>query len=249
MAGDCIAGSCPVVGEYLSYQPSLGGNAFMIAAWGTLIPVILFLGYRFGTVFFASTLMTACVLEVLGFVGRLLLHQNGASQAGFANFLLGTILGPTVLCAAIFLVLPHVLMIYGEKACSVSPRYLGMFLSSLAVLAFVLELVGVFFAIFGFAGVQVRTGEETRSCCHRIDRLFRQNTAVLLAGLAVQLLSLLLFIGTHLWFTLSISGRNNLDRQHATVYQSFRFKRYLMSGWSRTSSREAHTDSSCQSCM
>ena len=155
MAGDCTVDTCPAGNAFFSYQPSLAGNGFMVAAWATLVPVTFVLGYQFKMPVFASILATGFLLEVVGSVGRLLLQQSEASQTAFALFLLGTILGPISICAAVFLVLPHVILVYGEKACSIPPRYLGMFFSSLAVLAFVLGLVGVVFATFGIDDAQV----------------------------------------------------------------------------------------------
>src|SRR6187549_742861 len=155
MASDCSVDACPAREAFLSYQPSLAGNGLMVAAWATLIPVTFVLGYQFKMPVFASTLATGFLLEVVGSVGRLLLQQNGANQTAFVLFLLGTVLGPILICTAIFLVLPHVILVYGEKACSIPPRYLGIFFSSLAVLAFVLGLVGVIFATFGIGGAQV----------------------------------------------------------------------------------------------
>jgi hypothetical protein len=155
MAGDCSPETCPVAGGFLLYQPSFPGNAFLLAAFAALVPVTFFLGYRFRTPVFSSTLATGILLEVLAFVGRVLLHSKVADKTYFALSLLGTVLGPTFIAAAVFLVLPHIIMVYGERTCSVRPRYMGLFFSSLAMLAFVIELVGVVFAAFGFSGAEV----------------------------------------------------------------------------------------------
>ena len=60
-----------------------------------------------------------------------------------------------------------------------------------------------------------------------------QSTTVLAIGLAIQTLSLFLFIGTHFWFTLMLSsGLRQLDPEHAAVYESRRFKHFLMGKFS-----------------
>jgi hypothetical protein len=155
MAGDCGSGACPVEGGFLLYQPSVAGNAFMVAAFGTLVPVALFLGYRYRTPVLASVLTTGLLLEVLGFVGRLLLRNDVANRTNFALFFLGTILGPTFVSASMFIILPHVLRLYGERASPVDSRHVGFLFSGLSLLTFVVELVGVLFASLGFGGVEV----------------------------------------------------------------------------------------------
>jgi len=52
---------------------------------------------------------------------------------------------------------------------------------------------------------------------------------VLIAGLVVQMFSLLLFIGIYVWFALRLKGLEaNLDAQYGEVYRSARFKRFLV---------------------
>lgn len=51
---------------------------------------------------------------------------------------------------------------------------------------------------------------------------------MLVAGLAVQILALALFVVIHAWLALSLRGLQP-DPQHADVYQAPRFKRFLLS--------------------
>lgn len=153
MTGDCT--DCPFPGSYLPYSPSLPGNAFLLAAFAALIPTSLFLGYRFPSLGFTLNFVTALCLEVLGFVGRLLLRNEGGSRAFFALYLLGSVLGTTAFASALFVVLPHMLGVYegrGVRGARVAVGFMG-----LLVVIIVLEIAGVAFAVFGLGGVAVST--------------------------------------------------------------------------------------------
>jgi len=153
MTGDCTeANVCPVEGGFLSYQPSIPGNSVILAAYAAIIPIALVLGYRFRTLGFAVNLATGLCLEVLGFAGRLLLNGRRASQSFFSLYLLGTILGPSLIASAIFVVLPHVLLIYGAGVSPLRSGHAGLLFMALVVLSVVLEIVGVAFAVFGLDG-------------------------------------------------------------------------------------------------
>ncbi|KAL0942180.1 rta1 domain-containing protein [Colletotrichum truncatum] len=202
MTGDCTAHTCPFDGGFLSYSPSAVGSAIFLAAFALLAPLTFYQGYRFKTPLFASTLTTGILLEVLGFAGRLTLRNNVASQTSFSLWLLGTILGPTLIAAALCQVLPHVVSLYGLGIGFTQPRVAGLLLVFALLLAIALEIAGVVAAVFGLSGVQT--------------------TTILLAGLVVQTAALLLFVGLYLWFT-----QKAPDPKHIAVYQAPRFRHFV----------------------
>ena len=154
MAGDCTP-NCPTGTAFLTYLPSVPGNAFVLAAFALLVPLTFFLGIRFRTPVFSAVLATGLLLELMGFAGRLMLHADVASQTAFGLFLLGTVLGPTLVSTALFDLLPHVFRLYGKEASALRPVYVAFFFGALALLAFVLQLVGVIFVSFGASGAEV----------------------------------------------------------------------------------------------
>ncbi|KAK1469384.1 hypothetical protein CMEL01_01151 [Colletotrichum melonis] len=169
MTGDC-GDSCPYPGGFNSYSPSAIGSAIFLVAFALLVPLALYQGFRFKTPLFASTLATGLLLEVLGFAGRLRLRNDTASGTSFSLWLIGAILGPTLIAAAICQILPHVIALYG----------------------------------LGIGFTRPRT------------------PSILLAGLGVQILALLLFVGLFLWFTQKLP-----DPKHIAVYQAPRFKNFV----------------------
>ncbi|ROT35628.1 hypothetical protein SODALDRAFT_320920 [Sodiomyces alkalinus F11] len=188
MAGDCAPEHCPP------------GNAVLLALFALLVPVTVVFGHRFKTPLFASALTTGLLLEVLGFVGRVLLFRNVADRSYFALSLVGTVLGPTFIAASLFLVLPHAVSLYGPRASSIRPKHIGLGFAGLILIAGILEIIGAVFAAFAIIG---------------------QGNS--------QAAALILFIFTHLWLAISLSGeREKLDPKHARVYRSSRFKHFLL---------------------
>lgn len=152
MAGDC-GSTCPVNGGFYSYDPNVGGNAVLLAIFAALVPVVFFMSFRFRTPSFSALLVTGLLLEVAGFVGRVLLHGHRDNQAYFVLSLFGTVLGPSFMSAAIFIVLPHILNIYGEHLCPFRPIFAGLILYGITTVATVVQVVGIVFLAYGYNGM------------------------------------------------------------------------------------------------
>lgn len=154
MAGQC-GPTCPFEEGFYQYDPSVGGNAFLLALYASLAIIVMYLGLRFRIFLFSVVLSTGLLLEVLGFIGRLLLHGSRDNETGFFLSQFGTVLGPTFISAAILLLLPHIIRVYGSHVCPFRPVTTCLALYGLALLAFILQLAGVVIVSFSFEGVSV----------------------------------------------------------------------------------------------
>lgn len=126
----------------MAYTPALSANAALCAIFGTLVLLALVLGLRYPSVVFTLFLLSGLALEVLGYVGRILLSTTTYSQNNFSLFFLGTIVGPSLICGALFLCLPNIIYIYGPNFRTWTPPwYHGIFLGAVVV-SVVLEIVG-----------------------------------------------------------------------------------------------------------
>lgn len=157
MAADC-GSSCPVSGGFYSYRPSVAGNIVLLVVYALLVPCILYLGFRSRTTLLSTVLMMmGLALEILGFVGRVLLHHSTESPDYFTLSLLGTILGPSFVSAALFVAVPHLFIVHGEKLGPLNfrPVLAGLALYTLIAAAIGVEAVGVVFISYEFHGVTV----------------------------------------------------------------------------------------------
>lgn len=147
--------TCPVPGSFYSYSPNIGGNVVLLAIYALLVPSVAYLGVRSRTVFFSTLLATGFVLGLLGFVGRVLLHQRRDCPGYFLLSLLGSVLGPSLVSASIFVVFPHILTVYGERLSPFKPMLAELALYTLIAVAIGIQVVGVVFVAYGFNGVTV----------------------------------------------------------------------------------------------
>ncbi|EFY87014.1 RTA1 domain protein, putative [Metarhizium acridum CQMa 102] len=166
--------SCPVPEGFYNYSPNVGGNAVLLAIHALFLPAVLYFGVRLRTRFFSLTLATGHLLSLLGFVGRVLLHQTPDNPGHFLLSLLGTVLGPSFFTASIFVVIPHIRRVYGEHLGQNKPTLAAYTLFGLTTVAIAVEVVGIVFVTYGYNGL-------SRAKC----------AAIVVSGLSVQAVALL----------------------------------------------------------
>lgn len=92
----------------------------------------------------------------MGYVGKILLRDDLASKTYFALSILGTATGPTLITAAIYTILPHVLAIYGsDLGSTLEPVWLRCFFFAFDGFTFAFQAVGCIFAAQGYNMVEV----------------------------------------------------------------------------------------------
>jgi hypothetical protein len=141
MAASC-GSTCLVPGGFYSYDPNVGGNAVMLAIYALLLPPVTYLGFRSHTPLISGVLASGYLLGMLGLLGRIMLHRSRDNPARFLLSLLGTVLAPSLFSVAIFVVLPHLLSIYGERPSRVKPILAESVLYTLAIVAIGAQVVG-----------------------------------------------------------------------------------------------------------
>ncbi|KAH0595389.1 hypothetical protein MHUMG1_06564 [Metarhizium humberi] len=172
--------SCPVPGGFYSFSPNVGGNVVLLAIHALLLPAVLYFGVRLQTRFFSLTLATGHLLSLLGFVGRVLLHQTPDNPGHFLLSLLGTVLGPSFFTASIFVVFPHIRRVYGERLGQNKPTLAASTLFGLTTVAIAVEVVGIVLEDF----FEVKTNEQymaQRSLSNRFLPGIEISTTLLLA--------------------------------------------------------------------
>lgn len=230
--GDCTSTTCPVGQGWLSAPPSLEGAALILAVFAILVPINLWTGARCRTTTYSLTLIVGLFLEVVGYVGRLLLRSNLASKSYFVLFMLGTTMGPTFITAAIYMVLPHVMAVYGSDLSIIAePIWLSYFFLGWDIFTLAFQAIGSAFAAEGSSKAEVSSQLST---WYRNDMLtgssqIQQGINVLIAGLGLQILSILGFFGLYYWHMSRVHrNRDFLDPRFSAIYQSAKFKLALL---------------------
>lgn len=79
----CTFETCSLDKAFLGYAPNLGGNAFFVGLFGLILLLQIGLGIRYRTWGFLAGMFGGMLLEVLGYVGRIQLHNNPFSRDAF----------------------------------------------------------------------------------------------------------------------------------------------------------------------
>lgn len=82
---NCTVGKCPLSCAQVEYLPTLVGNVLYGVAFGLLALAQLALGIKYRTWGFMVGMICGLVLEVVGYAGRIMLHDN---PFDFNNFIM-----------------------------------------------------------------------------------------------------------------------------------------------------------------
>ncbi|KAL1842226.1 hypothetical protein VTJ49DRAFT_5838 [Mycothermus thermophilus] len=209
----CYAEDCPVFAEALVSGAAPAGNAAMLGLFAALIPPVAFNGLRYGARIHTALLLLALVVDVVGHVAKILLVANPTSRVYATVYPLGTHWGAVLVGSAAALVLPHVMVIYGDEFRLVSePGYVNVFFLILDVFILAFQSVGI-----GFAATAHDAQEAS------------QGVNIHLTGLAIQTFSLVSFLGVYRYFQYKLVHRRYiLDDTYAHVYLTRRFRHFLV---------------------
>jgi hypothetical protein len=80
---NCTLSVCPIDQSIYGYRPSVPFSAIAIALYGITGVAQLYLGIRYRKWGFMAAMLIGCILEILGYAGRIMLHDNPWDWAGF----------------------------------------------------------------------------------------------------------------------------------------------------------------------
>lgn len=183
----CTLDTCPLEESIYQYRPSLAANITFLAVFALSGLAHLLQGiFLLRKPSFTVPILLGCVTEIIGYVGRIMLYYNPFSDDGFLMQICCLTLGPAFFAAAIYFCMGDVVRLFGgededndEDALSrIKPRYYPFIFIPCDVVSLVLQGTGG-----GLASVAAQTDQDSTP-----------GTNVMVAGLAFQVFSLLVFI-------------------------------------------------------
>ena len=81
--GNCTLDLCPLSYSVYRYRPSLPANITFIALYALAAALHVFLGLRWRQFAFMWFMIAGCAVEVVGYVGRIIMYKNPFDFAGF----------------------------------------------------------------------------------------------------------------------------------------------------------------------
>lgn len=119
----CTLKTCSVkIWGFVHYQPSIPGNVLFLVIFAALAVAQLVLGIRFKTAMVCVSMLFGLACESLGYVSRVLLHDDPFDRAYFVWYLICLTIGPAFLAAAIYVCLGRIVVVYGEAISRIRPR-------------------------------------------------------------------------------------------------------------------------------
>jgi hypothetical protein len=138
----CSLALCDLTLAHVGYLPSLPGNALFAALFVICFFAQFILGIKYRTWGFMAAAILGMLIEVIGYVGRIMMHSNPFSKNNFLIYLVTLTIAPAFLSAAIYLCLARIVVVYGEGKSGFQPRTYTILFCTCDFLALLLQAAG-----------------------------------------------------------------------------------------------------------
>jgi len=216
----CTIETCPLKWSFWAYRPSIPANAIFVALF--TISLILYLAQGLASrrfVGFSISMISGGILEVLGYSGRLWANKQPFSENPFLIQIVCLTIAPAFYAAGIYFCLSRIVVTFGAENSRIAPASYPKIFILCDVLSLVLQATGG-----GMASVATHQNRSASTGNH-----------IMLAGLCMQVFTLLLFILLALDFALQTTRRvsrlgkeDALNTRHEKLRRSRRFKWFLV---------------------
>jgi hypothetical protein len=192
---DCTAVSplCPVQATTYGYYPNFGGNVFFTVFFGVLGVFQIGYGVYFRTWTFMVALGAGAIMEMAGYVGRVLMNSNPWNESAFKLQIVCLVLAPTFVAAGVYLTLKHIVLNLGPEHSKLKPRLFTWIFISCDVGSLILQAAG--------GGVAAAAGKTNQKLLKAVDD-------IIIAGIAFQVVTMAVcgLLGLHFFWNVYRSG-------------------------------------------
>ncbi|TVY17590.1 Sphingoid long-chain base transporter RSB1, partial [Lachnellula arida] len=216
----CTLATCPISSSYYFYRVSLAANATFLALFA-----ISFLGFLITfaltrrALAFTVAMLIGVILEVIGYVGRIESHKNQWQENGFLMQIVCLTIAPAFLAGGIYLCLRRIVYAFGPENSRISPEAYTRIFIPCDLVSLLLQAAGG-----GLASAESHSNESPDT-----------GDNIMVAGLAFQVLTLLIFMTLCLDFAIRTRrrykslGEAALDQNplYVSLRGSWRFKGFI----------------------
>jgi hypothetical protein len=162
---------CPVEATTYGYYPNLAGNIFFTVLFGILALFQLGIGIYYRTWTFMVAVAVGAILELAGYIGRVLMHSNPWNSSAFKLQIVCLVLAPTFVAAGIYLTLKHIILALGPEHSRLKPALFTWIFIGCDVGSLILQAAG--------GGVAAAAGNTN-------VKLLKAGDDIIIAGIAFQ---------------------------------------------------------------
>jgi RTA1 like protein len=210
----CTGQTCDINLSHYGYYPNLGVNAFFLALYLLTTLTFLVQGVYYRTWSFTIAMGLGGLCEVVGTGGRIMLHNNPFSDPGFKVQIVLLTFAPAFLAAGVYFTLKHLVIVFGANFSRIKPQAYTYIFISCDLLSLVLQ---------GAGGGLASAANDNKS-------LLDAGNNLMIAGLAFQVFTLLIFAGFAGEYFLRALGSHSheLNPATASLRHSLKFRMFLV---------------------
>ncbi|KAJ5883924.1 uncharacterized protein N7473_010810, partial [Penicillium subrubescens] len=207
---DCteVTPDCPVSGSIYGYAPNIAASYAFAISFGlcALIQFIQMLKWRMWS--FGIAVILGAISEVIGYIGRIILHSNAYSSAGFETQICTLTMAPAFWSAAIYLTLKHEVNVLGPKFSPLKAKWYPYIFVTCDLISLSLQ---------GAGGGLAATATTSQGSAI--------GSNVMMAGIVWQVATLSVFGGLSVLFFLRVkrTPKYQLEGEAKKVWESRRF--------------------------
>lgn len=102
---NCTLALCPITWSVYQYRPSLPANIIFLVLFDLAMVVHIYLGCRWRSWWFMVFMILGCLVEMVGYIGRIVMYKNPFNFAGFMIQIVFITTGPVFYTASIYVTL------------------------------------------------------------------------------------------------------------------------------------------------
>ncbi|CZT08793.1 related to YER185w, Rta1p [Rhynchosporium graminicola] len=208
----CTLDTCDLSMASFLYIPTLPGNSIFAAIFGIYLVAQIYLGIKHKTWGYMTAMVMGLLLEIIGYVGRILLHNDPFSNDNFLIYLVTLTIAPALLSASVYLCLARIVNLYGENLSRFKPRTYTLFFVTCDIICLVLQALGGALASTADTESQGDLGKN-----------------IMMAGLVFQVVCLTCFATAATDFGLRVwKGKGQWNPRYLRIVATPLFKAFLI---------------------
>ncbi|GAM88480.1 hypothetical protein ANO11243_065130 [Dothideomycetidae sp. 11243] len=166
---------CPVEATTYGYYPNYGLDMTLLVFFAVCAIAQILFGFWHRSWTFMIAIAGGAIMEAVGYVGRLMMHQNPWSDNAFRIQICCLILAPSFVAAGVYLSLKHIVLYVGPEASRIKPRlYTWLFIGA--------DVTSIF--------VQAAGGGIAAGASKTDFKQFDLGNDLMIAGIAVQVVTM-----------------------------------------------------------
>ncbi|KAL9563847.1 hypothetical protein ACKAV7_012019 [Fusarium commune] len=157
---NCTLDVCPLETSILRYQPNISANSIFIGIFGISMALQIFQGIQMRTWGFMTSMTVGCIFEIVGYAGRISIHNNPFNFDGFLIQIICITVAPVFFSAAIYVLLSQAINFIDPSISRFRPQYFYWVFISSDIVSLILQAVGGAISCIADARETVKVGED-----------------------------------------------------------------------------------------